>query len=115
MGCDFYTYYIMCIECTDKSISKYIIHDTLQRHYWDEFVNRDEDFDDEDFNKQYKEYCDMHIKRELALYITKDLYNDGKWLCTEYAVSKYRDILDKLKISEKDVIHIWKQGESQLI
>jgi len=115
MGCDFYTYYVMNIELTDRSIQKYILIDTRERHYWTEFVERDEDFDDdEEYHRKSQECCDMQIERELAHYITKDLYKDGKWLCVESSIKKYRDILAYLKVSEDCAVRMWKEGGAEL-
>jgi hypothetical protein len=125
MGCDFYTYYRVCVELTNKRVKRYVLEDTRERHYWTEFVEPveyDEDFEpDEEYykrveeNRKLSQECnDRQIERELASYTTKDLYKDNKWLCVESSVKKYRDILTYLKVSEKDVVRIWKEGGAEL-
>jgi hypothetical protein len=115
MGCDYYTYYRIRVELTDKSTKQYVLEDTRERHYWTEFVERDEDFEsDEDYHRKSQECCDRQIEGELARYTTKNLYKDGKWLCVESSIKKYRDILAYLKVSEKDIVRIWKEGGAEL-
>lgn len=116
MGCDFYTYYKVCIECTDKSVKEYILEDTRERHYFYEGVlERDEDFEEEEEYQTRCQKCyDDQIENTLTKYSKKDLYVDGKWLCVASAIEKYQKILTGLKISESTVVHVWKQGGAHL-
>ncbi len=115
MGCDFYTYYVLHIKLSDNTIHEHKLDDTLERHYWTEYPQIDEDFCDAmEYHRLSQECYDRQIERELAQYKKRDLYKDNKWLCIEYSINKYKDILSKLKISENDIVHIWKEGGAEL-
>jgi hypothetical protein len=116
MGCDFYTYYKVCIECKDKEVTEHILEDTRERHYWyEDFPEMDSDFEEaDDYRKRYSKCIDRQIEGMLTKYSKKDLYRDGKWLCVPAAVEKYQNILTELKIVESEVVHVWKQGGAHL-
>ena len=114
MGCDFYTYYEVCIEYkkgNKTKIKKEILEDTRNRHYFWEIRERDEDF--EELNDYYNR-CNMERQRqvddELSRYEKKIIYKDGKWLCIESSKEKYINMYKKYDISEENIISIWKKG-----
>jgi hypothetical protein len=114
MGCDFYTYYEVCIEYKkdDKTkVKTQILEDTRDRHYFWEIKERDEDF--EELNDYY-ERCHLERKRqiddELSRYEKKEIYKDGKWLCIESSREKYINMYKKMGILDENIISIWKQG-----
>ena len=50
MGCDFYTYYILCIEYKKDGksvVHKEVLEDTRERHYFNYEPERDEDFEED--------------------------------------------------------------------
>jgi hypothetical protein len=117
MGCDFYTYYKVCIECKDKTVKEHILEDTRERRYFYEFVEEwDEDFETEwEYTKRRNADYDEQIDRVLAdNYKTKELYKDGKWLCLAHAIEKYKEIFKDLEIAEETVVRVWKQGGAHM-
>jgi hypothetical protein len=117
MGCDFYTYYKVCIECKDGSVKEYILEDTRERRYFYEITQEwDEDFETEwEFAKRRNAELDEQIDRVLAdNYKTKELYKDGKWLCLHQAVEKYKKIFTDLEVGEDTVVRVWKQGGAHM-
>ena len=116
MGCDFYTYYKVCIKLEDGTIKEHILWDTRERHYYFEgFPEMDEDFEEyNEYVQRRSKFYDDQIDDALRRYMKKDIYRDSKWLCVESAIPKYKNIITDLKIPEGDDMHIWKQGGAQL-
>jgi hypothetical protein len=99
MGCDFYTYYKICIE--------YKIGDETKILY---------DIDEESREKEYfgDGYDGNYIDSCLADYYDDDIFENNEWICEEDEKKKYVEILKAYNIEEKDVIKIWKEGDYQL-
>jgi hypothetical protein len=111
MGCDFYTYYVLCIKCKDGRLIEDTLESTRERHwFYDDRKSYDSDFDDEAYD--YNTY-DAQMKQALQKYPRKDLYKDNNWLCTEYALDKYRGMFPALKVREDDILEVWKQGGAE--
>lgn len=114
MGCDFYTYYKVCIEYKkdeEMKVKEHILEESRERHYFWEDLEWDEDFED---RNDYFERCHKHrndqIDQELSRYKNVHLYKNNRWLCIVEAKEKYQNLLKKLDIPESSVTQIWKQG-----
>jgi hypothetical protein len=114
MGCDFYTFYKICIEYSKNEkikIEDHILDETRERHYFNE-CERDEDFEEvNDYYERQIEERRQQIDSLLENYKITQIYKDKTWLCIPSAQEKYQNILKKYGIAEKDVIKIWKQGD----
>lgn len=99
MGCDFYTYYQVCIEYKNGDETK-VINDI------DESTRTREYFGD-GYDKNYIYSC-------LADYEDEEIYENNEWVCDEEEKKNYIDILKAYGIDEKNVIKIWKEGDYQL-
>ena len=114
MGCDYYTYYVLCIQYKKNGeiiTDKEILEDTRERHYFHYDLKRDEDFEEEDeYMKRCQVYEDSQIEYTLAEYKSKEILKDGKWLCVQSAQEKYTEMCKELKINLEDIQSIWKEG-----
>jgi hypothetical protein len=99
MGCDFYTYYKVCIEYKNGDETK-IIYDI------DESTRENEYFGD-GYDKNYIYSC-------LAWYEDEDIFENNEWVCEDDEKRGYMNILKAYNIEEKDVVKIWKEGDYQL-
>jgi hypothetical protein len=113
MGCDYYTYYKICIQYRKGDtveIEEKIEETTRQQHYL-HFRERDVDFEELD---EYNSKMDCHYKCQMDRYIEqyerKDIFKVNNWLCIESAKEKYLNICKECNILESDIIAIWKQG-----
>jgi hypothetical protein len=114
MGCDFYTFYKICIEYIKNDTNEVVDHmldETKERHDWNE-CERDEDFEEiNDFFDRQNEERREQIDYLLEQYKTTQIYKDKTWLCIPSAKEKYQYILKKYGISENTVVKIWRQGD----
>ncbi len=115
MGCDYYTYYKICIQYRKGDtvyIEEEIDEDTRQRHYFYYEEEIDPDFEElDDYNKRRNSEYKNQIFIQLQRYTKKDIFKDNKWLCIESAKEKYLNMCKENNISESDVIAIWKEGD----
>jgi hypothetical protein len=114
MGCDFYTYYKVCIEYKkgeEMKLEEHEVEESRERHYFWDSPEWDEDFEDRNdyFERCHKQRNDQ-IEAELSRYKNAHLYKNKQWLCVVDAKNKYQNLLKKLDVSESSVIQIWKQG-----
>lgn len=96
MGCDFYTYYKICIEYKNGDETKIVCdidESTLEREYFGDGYDED-----------YIYIC-------LANYEDEIIYEKNKWLCEENEKYKYNIIMKAYGIDERDIICIWKEGD----
>lgn len=118
MGCDFYTYYKLCIEYKNGdqvNVKEYVFEETKERHYFWEDLEWDNDFEERnDYYERCHIYRNEQIKQELLRYTNEHLYKHNKWLCVFDAKDKYSQLLKKFGIKEESVIQIWKQGDAHL-
>ena len=114
MGCDFYTFYKICIEYIkdgNHEVVDHMLDETKERHDWNE-CERDEDFEElNDFFERQNEEHREQIDYLLEQYKTTHIYKDKTWLCIPSAQEKYQYILKKYGISENTVVKIWRQGD----
>jgi hypothetical protein len=118
MGCDYYTYYVICIEYKKGDtvkIKRHIVEDTRKRHYfYYDGLKRDDDFEEErEFNERCRVYEENQIQDALSEYTPKQILKDGKWLCIPSAQEKYTNICKEYDILPETVIAIWKEGGCQ--
>lgn len=115
MGCDFYTYYVLCIEYkkgNEVKLERMEIADTRERHYFYGSCERDEDFEElNDYWERYERFKREQVENELVNYPTREIYKNKKWLCLESSKEKYMNLCKKFGIPHNDVISIWKQGD----
>ena len=116
MGCDFYTYYIVCIEykkgdTIEKTIHK--IEESVQRHwYWEGYDSRDEDSETwDEYRARVAKIQDRQVQEALLNYIEADLYKDGEWLCFPNEVEDYMELLSEYEIDEGSLIRVWEEGD----
>jgi hypothetical protein len=98
MGCDFYTYYKVCIE--------YKIEDETKILYDIDETSREKEYFGDGYDQNYIYSC-------LAWYEDEDIFENNKWFCDENEKEGYMNILKAYNIEEKDVIKIWKEGDYQ--
>ncbi len=114
MGCDFYTFYKVCIQYNkdDKhEVVEHILEETRDRHDWYE-CERDEDFEElTDFYERQHEERMEQVGRILDNYKTTVIYKDTTWQCITSAKEKYQYLLKKYGISENSVVKIWREGD----
>ena len=115
MGCDFYTYYVLCIEYkkgNENKVKKEEIQDTRERCYFLESCpGYDEDFEQlNDYYERYEQFKRDQVENELKNYPRRVIFKDSKWLCLESSKEKYINTCKKFNIPIKDVISIWKEG-----
>jgi hypothetical protein len=117
MGCDYYTYYKVCVRHGEnEDVEEYILEETREPHYFFECSERDEDFEEEeDYQIRRRAYYDNQIIEARVRHTQKVIYDEGKWLCMTSAIEKYRTILAKLNVAESDVVSIWKQGGAEKV
>jgi hypothetical protein len=112
MGYNYYAYYKICIKCSDGSVNEYILNDIYLRHYYHDIGCRYEDLEeDEEYINKWRTWCEKQIEEELMQYKTRNLFFENEWLCAPTSVKKYRKILKVLNLSERNINHIWKQGD----
>lgn len=115
MGCDYYTYYKICIQYRKGDtveIEEEIDEDTRQRHYFYYEEEIDPDFEElDDYNKRRNSEYKNQIDNQLQRYVKKDIFKDNKWLCIESAKEKYLDMCKENEIPESAIIAIWKEGD----
>lgn len=99
MGCDFYTYYKVCIE--------YKIGDETKIVYDIDESSREKEYFGDGYDSNYIYSC-------LADYYDDDIFENNEWFCEEDEKGVYVDILKAYNIEEKDVVKIWKEGDYQL-
>jgi hypothetical protein len=115
MGCDYYTYYKICIQYKNGDtieIEEEIDEDTRQRHYFYDVKERDPYFEEipEYLTRIRKEYQNQ-IENKLRGYVRKDIFKDNKWLCIESSKEKYLNMCKENEIPESAIIAIWKEGD----
>ncbi len=115
MGCDFYTYYVLCIEYkkgNEYKVKKEEIEGPRERHYfWGSCLDYDEDFEDKnDYYERYEKFKRDQVENELKNYPRKVIFKDSKWLCLESSKEKYMNLCKKYNIPQNDVISIWKEA-----
>ncbi len=111
MGCNYYAYYKICIKFSDGTVKEYILNDNYMKHYYHDIGYRYEDLEeDEDYINKWRTWCEKQIEEELMQYKTRNLFFEKKWLCAPTSVQKYRKILREMNLSERNINHIWKQG-----
>lgn len=116
MGCDFYTFYKLCIEYTkDRKTEIYTcdLMETKERHDWWS-VDRDEDF--EEWN-DYLKRCESEKQRQLESifrldYPRVDLCVNGEWKCISTAKHRYLERVEKANIPVDAIVNVWKEGDS---
>ncbi len=96
MGCDFYTFYVIHIQYRKDGEVDTIseeIEDSRTRHYFDYWGERDEDIEElSAYHERCKEQRAQQIADALRLYVVKDIYKDGHWLCIATAKEKYLNL-----------------------
>jgi hypothetical protein len=115
MGCDFYTFYKLCIEYkhgNDIATFTHRFFDARERQYWYE-LDRDEDFEEWD---DYKKRLDEAHKDQIQdIYDTHyprvDLCMNGLWKCVPSAKSKYLELAAKERIPTESIVNVWKEGD----
>ncbi len=116
MGCDFYTFYKLCIEYQTEegevSLYTYSYDEERQRQDW-WHVERDEDFEEwEEYLKrrqsEKQRQLDSIFRRE---YPRVDLCVNGEWKCISSAKHRYLDMAKDAKIPEESIRNVWKEGD----
>jgi hypothetical protein len=114
MGCDFYTFYKLCIEYSKDGkteIYSYDLTEDQQRQDW-WHVERDEDFEEwDDYLKrrasEKQRQLDSIFRRE---YPRVDLCVNREWKCISMAKNRYLEKAEQANIPESDIVNVWKEG-----
>ena len=115
MGCDFYTFYKLCIEYKkDDALVTFTFNmdETRDRNDW-WHVERDEDFEEWDafFTRRKLEH-ERQIQSIFASHYPKiTLCHEGIWKCIESAKEKYLAIAEEAGIPTDTIVNVWKEGD----
>lgn len=115
MGCDFYTFYKVCIEYRKNETTEvytYELFEEKERQDWWS-VERDEDF--EEWN-DYLKRRESERKRQIQSifdreYPRVDLCVNGEWKCISTAKHRYLERAEKANIPVDAIVNVWKEGE----